>query len=84
MAEENQTRRQYRDSKYGEGYDAFRIGLTFRQARRMMFVHTDESTEWRYKRRGSVLGFMFQLKQQMWHYKLDAEYHQERARGGAE
>ena len=30
------TRRAYRDSRYGAGYDSFRIGLTYKGALRMM------------------------------------------------
>lgn len=47
-------------------YSEFRTGLTFREARNMLWKATDDTTEWRQKRRGSVLGLMREMKQEMW------------------
>jgi hypothetical protein len=57
-------------SRYGAshglpGYDEFRTGLTFSQVKDMMKDNSDDPKDWRYKRRGTVLGF--------WHkWKMDA------------
>lgn len=72
MAKERQTRRQFRDAKYGQGYDAFRTGLTFEDAIDLMHVGGDDSSRWRYHRRRGVLGFLHGLKQQLWQQVLDA------------
>ena len=66
------TRRAYRDAKDGVGYDSFRTGLSFRQAKRMMHVGGDDPSRWKYHRRPGVLGFMRGLKQQLWQQVLEA------------
>ena len=66
------TRRAYRDAKHGDGYDSFRTGLTFAQAHRMMHVGGDDPARWKYHRRHGVLGFMHDLKQQLWEQVLEA------------
>lgn len=43
-------------------YDAFRTGETFASMRQAMFVDAPDSSQWRYKRRNSVLGFWHQWK----------------------
>lgn len=50
----------------GAIYDDFRTGLTFAEVQKMMHVHTDDVTQWRYKRRNSVLGYWRSLKIMMW------------------
>lgn len=52
-------------------YDQFRTGLTFREVRNMLWVHSDDPSDWKYKRRRTVLGFWHQLKQQLWARYLD-------------
>lgn len=47
-------------------YAQFRTGVTFTEARRMLWSSNDDSTTWKYKRRGSVLGFMRAIKLAMW------------------
>lgn len=47
-------------------YSQFRTGLTFADARAMLWMNTTDKTQWKHKRRGSVLGFMRALKQEMW------------------
>lgn len=51
---------------YGREYDAFRTGLSFRDVKRMLYVHSADSSTWRYRRRGTVLGFHHALKLQLW------------------
>jgi predicted dehydrogenase len=45
-------------------YEAFRLGMTFAEVRRMMWNHVDPNRPgwWRQKRRHCVLGFMRELK----------------------
>lgn len=65
------TRRAYRDAKYGEGYDQFRCGISWQTSRQMMWSG-GPTEEWRYKRRGGILGNMHQIKQREWQRYLDA------------
>jgi hypothetical protein len=44
----------------------FRTGLTFADVRAMMWMNTDNAAEWKYKRRGTVLGYWRDLKLKMW------------------
>lgn len=53
-------------------YEQFRTGLTFREVRRMLWVHSDDPRDWKYKRRRTVLGFWRQLKLQLWAQYQDA------------
>lgn len=55
----------------GMAYRALRTGLTFASVRQMMHVATDDTSEWRRKRRGSVLGYWRELKVAAWRYHLD-------------
>jgi len=48
-------------------YVDFRTGLTFAQVREMLYVHTDDKSQWRQKRRRSVLGFWRELKISMFY-----------------
>lgn len=52
-------------------YDAFRTGETFASVKADMFVTSDDPTDWKHKRRNTVLGRWHQLKQSMWSYHLD-------------
>lgn len=67
----DQTRRQYRDAKDGPGYDAFRTGLSFKAVRQMFWSGSPDSKDWRYKRRGTVLGAWRELKLQLYHQMMD-------------
>jgi hypothetical protein len=53
------------------GYDAFRTGLTFAAVKRMLWVHNPDPSTWRYRRRGTVLGFWHSLKLQLWEQAQD-------------
>lgn len=64
-------------------YDDFRTGLTFREVRQMLWVHSDDPRDWKYKRRRTVLGMWRQLKLQLYAQYLDAiDGEQQRAMGG--
>lgn len=47
-------------------YEQFRTGITFAEARGMLWKNTDDTTQWKQKRRGTVLGYMRELKLSMW------------------
>lgn len=47
-------------------YEDFRTGLTFGTVRQMLWVGSDDPKDWRYKRRGTVLGFWHQIKLQLY------------------
>lgn len=47
-------------------YAQFRTGVTFAEARQMLWRNTEDRAEWKQKRRGTVLGFMRETKQEMW------------------
>jgi len=53
-------------------YKTFRTGLTYRGVYEMLWVHNDDPSKWRYKRRRTILGFWRSLKLQMWAQYLDA------------
>ena len=55
----------------GMTYDAFRTGLTFREVWQMLWVNSEDSSEWKYKRRHTVLGLWHQIKKQMWAEHLE-------------
>jgi hypothetical protein len=64
-------------SKYGAnhsllGYDDFRTGLTYRDVWQMLYDESDDSANWKYKRRGTVLGMWHELKLQMYAQAIDA------------
>lgn len=50
----------------GMRYRNFRTGLTFSDVRMMLWVGSDDYTQWKYKRRNTVLGLWHALKQRMW------------------
>jgi hypothetical protein len=47
-------------------YEDFRTGLTFRDVRQMLWVHSDDPREWKYKRRHTVLGLWRSIKLGLW------------------
>lgn len=47
-------------------YDAFRTGLTYGDVFGLLWSHSSDSKQWKYKRRGTVLGLWHQLKQDAW------------------
>ena len=63
-------------SKYGAthglpGYDRFRTGLTYADVKRMLWDESQDRADWRYKRRGTVLGHWHQLKKEMYDRAVD-------------
>jgi hypothetical protein len=53
-------------------YKLFRTGHTYDEVKKMMWDYSPDPTDWKYKRRGTVLGKWFQIKQELWeqHTKL--------------
>ena len=49
----------------GQTYSQFRTGLTFAQVRQSLYSATEDTEQWRQKRRRSVLGHWRELKQRM-------------------
>lgn len=52
-------------------YDEFRTGLTYRDIYQMLWVHSEDSSQWKYKGRHTVLGFWRELKLQLWERMQD-------------
>lgn len=53
------------------GYEEFRTGLTYRQVYQMLWSPSDDPRQWRYKRRGTVLGFWHEIKEQLYARYID-------------
>lgn len=51
-------------------YAELRTGLTWEEVRLGLWSVSDDPKEWRYKRRGSVLGKWHQFKQEAWRHHL--------------
>lgn len=47
-------------------YGKFRTGLDFATVQAMLWVGSDDSEQWKYKRRNTVLGLWMALKRDMW------------------
>lgn len=47
-------------------YEQFRVGVTFAEARAMLWNNSERHEDWKYKRRGTVLGYMRALKLAAW------------------
>jgi hypothetical protein len=57
----------------GINYRDFHTGLNFAEVRRMMYSGSTDPSQWRSKRRRSVLGYWHELKRQLWLYHLSLE-----------
>jgi len=44
------------------GYDSLRTGLTFVAVQKMLWTDSNDSSTWKHKRRGSVLGLWHSIK----------------------
>lgn len=54
----------------GVGYRDFRTGLTYQEVYTMLWSSSEDSSNWRYKRRNTVLGLWHQIKVEMWEEHL--------------
>lgn len=70
----------------GVSYGRFRTGLTYRDVWLWFYDESDDRSEWRYKRRGTVLGAWHQHKRELWaeHLSLCGGGVQALTEGGAE
>lgn len=61
----------------GIKYRRFTIGFSYRDVYVMLMDYSTDPKDWRYKRRNTVLGHMYQLKQQLWkkHVEEECEKH---------
>jgi len=50
----------------GLNYRNFRTGLTYQTVYDMLWVGGDDTGQWRYKRRHTVLGLWHQIKCELW------------------
>lgn len=57
----------------GTRYGRFRTGLTYQDAWEMLADHSDDRADWKYKRRGTVLGKWHQHKKELWQRHMEAE-----------
>jgi hypothetical protein len=64
-------------------YTDFRTELTYQDIYDMLVVGSADPADWRYKRRGTVLGLWHQIKQSMWKQHIeDCEQEAEWVRSG--
>jgi hypothetical protein len=50
----------------GISYGDFRTGLTYREVWLMLADNSTDPSDWKYKRRGTILGNWHAIKQQLW------------------
>jgi len=55
----------------GLAYDNFRTGMTFADVKEEMYVASENSEDWVYKRRRCVLRRWHKIKLAMWEYHKD-------------
>lgn len=58
-------------SHCGIRYKDFRTGESYESVWLLMYDTSPDSAEWKYKRRGTVLGKWFEIKQQMWKQHIE-------------
>lgn len=52
-------------------YKRFTTGFTYDQVKQMLWDNSTDSADWKYKRRGTVLGMWFSIKQELWERHKD-------------
>lgn len=55
----------------GLSYADFRTGFTYADIYALLWVYSEDSSEWRYKRRNTVLGKWHQMKLELWDRHLE-------------
>lgn len=61
----------------GFKYKNLKTGFKFEDIHQMLWVGTPDYSQWKYKRRHTVLGLWHQIKMSMWDQHLkECEYHQ--------
>jgi len=56
----------------GLTYKKLNTGLNYDEVYQMLWKASNDPTDWKYKRRGAVLGFWFQIKQEFWDQHLNS------------
>ncbi len=59
----------------GQTYGEFRSGFRYRDIVDMLWDFSPDRSEWKYKRRGTVLGMWHQLKRTLWQRHKEEECH---------
>lgn len=54
----------------GLTYKRLRTGYTYQQVHDLLKDYSDDTSEWTYKRRGTVLGKWHQIKKEHWEHHL--------------
>jgi hypothetical protein len=52
-------------------YGVMRTGFSYYDIWTMLMDHSEDPADWKYKRRGTVLGMWHQTKKEMWERHLD-------------
>jgi hypothetical protein len=55
----------------GLRYARFRTGMSYQDVFIMYWTESEDSSDWRYKKRNTVLGKWHQIKQEMWKYHIN-------------
>jgi hypothetical protein len=55
----------------GLRYEALTTGLTFNDVKQMLWTSSEDSEDWVYRRRGTVLGKWYEYKQTLWKRHLE-------------
>jgi hypothetical protein len=50
----------------GAKYKHFRAGVDYREVSNWLWVYSDDPRDWKYKRRGTILGKLHQVKREGW------------------
>lgn len=58
-------------------YRAFRTGFTYQAVFELLMDYSEDTADWKYKRRGTILGKWHQMKRELWqrHIDVDCEQH---------
>lgn len=54
-------------------YARFKTGLRYRDVFLMLWDNSRNTSEWRYKRRGTILGLWHSIKKELWSRHTDVE-----------
>lgn len=63
----------------GLTYGRFRTGLTYQDVVGWLWDNSEDSADWRYKRRGTILGLWHQTKKEFWEEHIRACAHEKQS-----
>lgn len=55
----------------GLKYKDLRTGFTYNSVHKLLWDNSDDSSRWKYKRPGTVLGLWHQMKKELWESHID-------------